>query len=370
MIVSGVAAVAISIAVPLAFLALVRRLDLYASGHFGIVLRCFLWGFVAFVASFATNTLALTWFSIVAVRTAVAPVVEELFKAAPLVYYVRRPDFTYFVDGAIYGFAAGTGFAVLENLFYITTVGSDAGLALSINRAFSTSLMHGTTSALVGVSLGRLRFGRGLARLAALVFGLAMAMALHLTFNNWLVAARTFNLNVLAGAILLGLGGVAAIALIILQGLREERRWLRDTLKLDVGVSAHEAAVVQELANLDALLAPVEQHFGREKRRQVEEFLRLQARLGLKRKAEQMTPELALRQELAAQIAVLQRQIDHLRREVGVYCMMYVRQILPAAEEPLWARLELGLAETPTTEHNVWGLMGDRLGRQPPDPER
>src|SRR5262245_30931920 len=113
-------ALAVAIAVPLVFLYFVRRLDLYGSGGFGVVVRCFLWGFVAFLASFFVNSWALHWFTQKTVRTVVAPVVEEIFKSLPLVYYVRRPQFTYFVDGAIYGFASGTAFAVVEALFYLS----------------------------------------------------------------------------------------------------------------------------------------------------------------------------------------------------------------------------------------------------------
>jgi hypothetical protein len=39
------------------------------------------------------------------------------------------------------------------------------GLVVALSRVFSTALMHGSATALTGIALGRLRFGRGTSRL-------------------------------------------------------------------------------------------------------------------------------------------------------------------------------------------------------------
>jgi len=362
MVVSLVLPMAVSVGVPLAFLYAVRRLDLYASGGVHVVVACFLAGLAAFAGSYGLNTFALRWFSLGVVVTLVAPVVEEVLKSAGLVFYVGRPDFTYFVDGAIYGFAAGTAFAVVENLFYLSQAPAGLSLGLSVNRAFSTSLMHGSASALVGVALGRLRFGRGRARLMALLAGWTAAMALHLAFNALSARPLAETLVWLVG---LGFGGVGLVSLFILWGLREERAWLRESLGLEVGVSAAESAVVQRLADLEALLAPVEGHFGAAKRRQVEDFLRLQARLGLKRKAQQLTADPVVAGQLAAQVAALQAEVDALRRAVGVYCMAYVRSILPREVASLWDQLEVALARERVPGLDLWRAIGERTETGP-----
>src|SRR5262249_19828787 len=154
---------------------------------------------------------------------------EEVLKASGLVIAVRRPDFTYFVDGAICGFAAGTAFAVLEGLFYLKHAGPGNGMGLSVNRAFSTSLMHGTSCALVGVALGRLRFGRGAQRFVALLVGLAAAMVVHMSYNR-IVGGAVPPDWVVPAAIAWGAFGVGAVAGMILWGLREERAWLAEQL--------------------------------------------------------------------------------------------------------------------------------------------
>lgn len=355
-----IAGVVTAIAVPLLFLALVRWLDLYASGSFRSVLVCFGWGLIAFWLALQINTAIGKVVGFTLLMMLVAPVVEEILKSLILIYAVRRSDFTYFVDGAIYGFAAGACFAVLENLLYLGRVEAEAGLALAFGRAFSTALMHGSATALVGIALGRLRYGRGASRFAALFLGWAAAITLHVTFNN-VVNMNAGTLTLLL-AIGLGLGGVGLVSAFIFWGLAEERRWLRQTLGLQVGVSAGESAVIQKLDDLETLLAPVGQHFGTAKRKQVAGFLKLQAQLGLKRKVQEMTPDPNLRAEMERQVAALRREIDAVRKDLGVYCMSYVRSILPPETEPLWARLGQTLeTRTNSAGPSLWSTLDRRL---------
>jgi RsiW-degrading membrane proteinase PrsW (M82 family) len=360
--------IAVSVGVPLVFLYAVRRLDLYASGGFGLVVGCFVSGLLAFVLAYFVNTGALRGLvglgltaaaALLALRTVVAPIVEEVAKSVGLVGAVRRPDFTYFVDGAIYGFAAGTAFAIVENVYYLSRAGAGETLGLSVNRAFSTSLMHGTASALVGVALGRYRYRRGNHRALALAFGWAAAISLHMSFNRLVNRGPLTSLDI-AAAMLIGFAGVGLVAGFILWGLREEQRWLRESLGAAVGVTAGESAMVQQLRDLQTLLEPVELHFGPAKRRDAEAFLRLQARLGLKVKGAEMAEDPAQRAALLAQVADMRAQMDVLRRRVGVYCMSFIRSILPPEGEPIWDRLSLAVAEAPAPQSDLWRTLGAR----------
>lgn len=357
-------AIAVAVLIPLTFLFLVRRLDLYASGNFPTVLICMGGGVAAFLAAYVLNNAILPLVGYAVMVTLVAPIVEEILKSLILVYYVRQPDFTYFVDGAIYGFGTGVAFAVVENLLYLSHLqggrSTDGGLALAITRAFSTSLMHGSASALVGVALGRLRFGRGLTRIAAMGIGWGAAMTLHIAFNR--LISQNLGILTIVFAVLVGLSGVLLCTGLIRWGLREERAWLRETLGQATGVSGGEAAVVQQLAQLDRLLAPVAQHFGPEKRKQVEAFLRLQAQLGLKHKVALLTADPTLQQAMTAQVATLRQEVDVLRRLIGVYCMSYVRSILPPPSEGLWDRLNTALVDSPPAAGpNLWRALGGKI---------
>lgn len=358
-------AIVVAIAIPLVFLYFVRWLDLYASGSFRAVLVCLAWGSAAFVLVLYPNSLASQIIGVGLVVTWLAPALEEICKSLVLAYYIRRPDFTYFVDGAIYGFAAGTGFAVLENMMYLSGAGANAGLMIALSRAFSTSLMHGSATAIVGVTLGRFRYGRGAHRVAAVPLGWAAAMALHIIFNN-VVHADAGTMTVIA-AFVLGLGGVGLTALFIFWGLREEQGWLRESLKLDVGVSSGESRVVQSLDDLDRLLTELGDeltgYFGADKRKQVERFLKLQVQLGLKRKAAALTSDQQLRTALEEQVRALRIEIDELRRPLGVYCMAGLRILVPWEAVSLYESLRQNLASRgvrePTAGKSVW-LSADK----------
>ncbi|MGB8646483.1 MAG: PrsW family intramembrane metalloprotease [Anaerolineae bacterium] len=355
-----IAGIAVAVAIPIAFLLLVRWLDLYASGSFWTVILCFIWGVLAFSIVFPINDFFIARLGYWEVVKGTAPVVEEITKSLMLIYLVRRPNFTYFVDGAIFGFAIGTGFAVRENIFYLTST-PDVSLMLGLTRAFSTSLMHGSASALVGVALGRLRFARGWSRIIAPVVGWTAAIALHLSYNN-IINTQDAGLIIILIGVVIGLGGVGLNAGFIMWGLQEEKRWLRETLKLDVGVSSGESSVIQKLDDLSEMLVPIRDRFGPEKAKQVETFLRLQAQLGLKRKVQAMSPDGKLREELTVQIADMRTEMDKLRRSVGVYCMSYVRSILPPETESFLINLsERMVVQEPTAKGSLWNKIGSRF---------
>lgn len=356
-------AAAVSVGIPLVFLYLVRRLDLYGSSARGAVKVCVGWGMIAFAVALGTNSLVKLALVLTYSFTAnfVAPIVEELAKAVALVDQERRPGFTYFVDGAVLGFATGTGFAMVENLYFLADAGVGAGLGLSINRVFSASLMHGTACALVGVAIGRWRFGRGRSRVLALALGLAAAMALHLAYNNWVDPDRAVaGVTLLAGAIALGMGGLVVVALLILQGLREERSWLRTALALDVGVSPAESTAVQGLRRVKTLLAPVGERFGPARQAEVAELLRLQARLGLKRRAAQLAPDGPLRATLDDTVAQLRREVDARQQAIGLYVMAFVRAVWPDPGDSLWVGLDDAVAAMADGVDNAAGV--DRGG--------
>ena len=355
------AAIFVATLVPLLFLYIIWALDLYASGSFRTVAICFVWGLVSFALAYGVNTFSLNFVSYAIFVTVIAPIVEEILKSLVLVYYIRKPDFTYFVDGAIYGFASGIGFSVFENYYYL--YGEEAALIMTIGRVLSTCLMHGTTSALVGISLGRFRFQRRAGRTLSLIGGLAVAMAFHMAFNSVVKATEELGLLLLAIAAIIGFAGVGAVWFAIRQGLREEKAWIEEKLSMAVGVTAGESAVVQRLEDLQGVLEPLAQRFGPERTRQVEEFLVKQAQLGIKRKALEKLTDERLRHETQVQIERLRVEIDAARQIVGVYSMIYLRSIFPQETSPLWGRLEAAVAAPPSREPqaDLWGTVTQRL---------
>jgi RsiW-degrading membrane proteinase PrsW (M82 family) len=384
----AVLSILVAVGIPVVFLVLIYTLDLYASRTFGLVLLTFGWGAVgAFALAYAVNTAAATTLSGTLgpdpdflLTVAIAPLVEELAKSVSLFYVSRRSEFTYFVDGAIYGFSAGIGFSVIENFLYLYQ-NPGMGIALALTRSFSTCLMHGTAAGLVGAAVGRSRFERQSGRTIGLLGGWAAAILLHGLFNGVLKTAPLSQAAAVPLAIAIGLAGVGLIALFIILGLREERRWLAETLDRQVGVTAAEVRAAQAYGSLDEVLKPVARQFPR-KADQVQALLLRQAQMGIKRKVQQQVDDPNLRERLGREIAELQAEMEALRKEVGLCVMTYVRGVFPEGALDLWGRMELLAAcsgppdlqrwaemlaaeEGIPAQRSIFGRLGERRGEEP-----
>ncbi len=368
----------LAILLPLLFLYIIYAQDLYGQGRFGYILLAFGWGLAAFGASYGLNLLigdalfpllglpsprsrwsggqSLVWMVVL-----VAPVVEEVLKSLVLLLLSRR--MTYFVDGALYGFAAGIAFSILENvLIYLPHARGEGAGWLALMRAFSTCLMHGSASALVGTAIGRFRYGHGGRRALSLVLGWGAAILLHMGFNRLSYTAVP-GLGILLGALGIGIGGGVLIIFFIRWGLAEEKRWLGETLGLGVGVTQKEVSLVQRYEQIDGLLEPVWERFGfeEEKLEQVAAFLLKQGQLGIKRKARSMTTDLAEQGRLDEEISGLQEEMERIRRQVGTYIMMCVRSILPPEVVLDFAALAERLVDREAFREGGGEALDDRL---------
>ncbi len=116
----------------------------------------------------------------------VAPVVEETLKAAFVVWLLRRNKVGFVVDAAIHGFGIGTGFAFIENLYYLQ-VHPEATIWTWIVRGFGTAIMHGGATAIVAMVSRTLHDRAGTFRLRLVLPGLAVAVVLHSLYNHFLL---------------------------------------------------------------------------------------------------------------------------------------------------------------------------------------
>lgn len=154
------------------------------------IFLCLFWGVAAALISYFVNTLLVRELQLdhISFSKYFAPATEEIIKSLAIVFIIKRKHVGFMVDAAIYGFAAGTGFALAENLFYLTNYGHQAGWMVWMLRGFGTALMHGGCTAIAamivinGVLRNRLLIW-------AIMPGLVAAMLLHAAYNQfWLNA--------------------------------------------------------------------------------------------------------------------------------------------------------------------------------------
>src|SRR5436305_10003236 len=104
-----------------AFLGALLYLDSYKVVRARAVLAMVIVGAGVALLGFVVNAAALQVLHVdtTTLTRYVAPVTEEVLKGSVLAYLVRAHRVGFLVDAAILGFAVGTGFALVENLYYL-----------------------------------------------------------------------------------------------------------------------------------------------------------------------------------------------------------------------------------------------------------
>jgi len=114
----------------------------------------------------------------------IAPTIEELFKGTVIVLLLVQRRIGFLVDAAIFGFAVGAGFALVENPSYFVILG-DRSLALWVVRGFGTAVMHGGVTAIFAMVSKVLADRHGGPHPWVFIPGLLVASCLHSLFNHF-----------------------------------------------------------------------------------------------------------------------------------------------------------------------------------------
>jgi RsiW-degrading membrane proteinase PrsW (M82 family) len=314
----------IAAVIPLAVLSGIFFLDKYKTGEFKVVVLSFAAGILAYLAAAQINPFANDrgWVSYYQMVRFLAPVVEEILKAVILFLLVRRPKFTYFVDGAIYGFAVGIGFAIVENFQYMLG-NTDLAMAVAINRVVSTNLMHAAATATTGIVLGWARFQKPVQRGLLNLGGILLAVSLHMGYNN--LVTRVESGWLLVYAVIIGGGAVGLTVMMIKRGLKDEQAWIKEMLGASDRVERGEVRAVAQLDKADAVLKRLALTFGQDAASRIEKLLVIQARLGILRKTCEKMSDEKMRLAIQSQITDLGAEMEAARKQIGPNAMVYLR---------------------------------------------
>ncbi len=116
------------------------------------------------------------------VRRVIAPTGEEAAKALLVCVLIATARIAFLVDAAVQGFAIGTGFALVENVWYLGSL-ADPSPTLWIVRGFGTAILQGATTTIVAIVARTLADRYPGRTLLACLPGLAAAIAIHAAFN-------------------------------------------------------------------------------------------------------------------------------------------------------------------------------------------
>lgn len=155
----------------------------------------------------------------------IAPFVEELTKAVPVLRAKRKRLITELENGIVFGAAAGLGFAATENLLYEGSAylsdGMEAWAATVVVRSLSSALLHATASSISGLGIAR----SALQRKSWIPYYLG-AVAMHGAFNFAASFGVLYYDTLGDSAYLIGLVAAFSIALIGVSIMRGKIRKL------------------------------------------------------------------------------------------------------------------------------------------------
>ena len=211
----------VSVLPVLAFLAALVFLDSYKLVRFGSIALAIGVGCLACGASLILNTwtVQVSGMDHVISRRYCAPVLEELLKSVYLIYLIRKKRVGFMVDAAVFGFAIGAGFALVENAYYVEKL-QESNLLVWIIRGFGTAIMHGGATAILGIIFKNMSDRTASTTAGAFVPGFVIAVLLHSFYNHFLFGPviSTFLIIVLLPAVMIVVFQRSEVSL---------RQWLR-----------------------------------------------------------------------------------------------------------------------------------------------
>ena len=340
---SAVIAIAISVLPVFLFLGALVLIDSYKLVSVRAVLLAVGAGVIAAAASYAVNVwLRTTGIDGVAYSRYVGPVVEETLKAAYIAFLMARNRVGFVVDAAILGFAVGTGFALLENTYYLSD--PNATVWTWVVRGFGTAVMHGGATALVAMVARVLHNRARVFSAHLLVPGLLLSIVLHSLYNHFIVQP------LLATALIMLALPSLAIALFN-QSERDTRAWLGTAFDTD-------QELLRAMRSGHVSQTPTGQYVSGLRSRFAPEvivdmlcLLRLRAELGIRAKGMLMLREAGFdaAPQVGDDLAVRHTfdEVRYLEKSIGRTGMLALHPLIHTSTRDLW---QLNLLDDATGE--------------------
>jgi RsiW-degrading membrane proteinase PrsW (M82 family) len=313
-----------------AFLAALIYLDSFKLVTPRSVLLAIAVGGAAAGASYALNASLLDALPLdfLAYSRYVSPWLEEALKAAIIVYLVRSHRIALLVDAAIAGFAVGTGFALVENLYYLSTR-PDAALIVQVIRGFGTAIMHGGATAIFAIVSVTLAESRARSSTLSFVPGFVAAVVLHSAYNH-----------LLAMPVLATLGILAVLPPLLWTAFQHSERSLRAWLDADLDSDIELLDLINSdefpRSHVGRYLLSLRETFRGEVVADMLCYLRLHLELALRAKGVLLMRESGFEPEIDEETRAQLAELKYLERSIGRTGQLAIRPVLRMTRRDLW----------------------------------
>ncbi len=256
-----------------------------------------------------------------------SPLIEEIGKAAVLVILLYRTRIGFVIDAAIHGAAIGIGFALAENLLYLSLL-DDAGAYVWTIRGFGTAIMHAMTTSVLGILAKRLTDQYGL-DLLPLVPGLIIAVLIHAAFNHfplppWLQTSLQWLLL------------PPFFVVIYRYGEASMQHWLNINLDMDVRLLEYLESGQFRETPAGRYVAGLSNYFSGEVLADMLCLLRLRLELACKAKGALLMQEAGFAVPADPALEASLAEIAHLQKSIGKTALRTIAPILNAHPLSAW----------------------------------
>jgi RsiW-degrading membrane proteinase PrsW (M82 family) len=314
----------------LLFLACLFLLDRFRLVEVKTLLLCLVWGILSVLIILLFNTLISNWIEIdFQIQTRyVAPVVEELIKGVVILYLLRKKRIGFLVDAVIYGFATGAGFALMENVLYLFTIGSDATAGTWIVRGIGTAIMHGGCTGLLAL-ISITAITRDHQAVPATAYGLVLAVILHSGFNHFVLPPLIQTL------VILTVFPTIFILLLILIN-KNLSGWLEIEFSSEVEILSMIRKGALKETRAGRYLLSIRERFSHETVVDLYCYLNLYLELSIKAKRNLMLKENGIKPPYEADLSDKLNELRHIRKRIGPIGEAAISPLIRMNYRDLW----------------------------------
>lgn len=322
--------IAVSLLPVFLFLAALIFLDSYRLVRFRSVLLAILVGSIVSAACYFINNRIvefLDWERSSYSRYG-APFIEEFLKAGYLFYLLRRKKIGFMVDAAIYGFAIGSGFAFIENIYYLNSL-PNASLFVWVVRGLGTAVMHGGTTAIVGIISKNVSDRKSPDRFHVILPGLVVAVLVHSFYNHFFLSPFLFTVLLLMTFPLI-------VIVVFNQSEKATRNWLG--VGFDTDTELLEMIMTGNLSgsNIGLYLQTLKNKFPGEVVADMLCLLRLQVELSMRAKGTLLMRETGFRPTPDPEIKEKFQELRFLEKSIGKTGKLAILPFLHRSSRDLW----------------------------------
>ena len=257
----------------------------------------------------------------------VAPLTEELAKAAFIGLLIARGRVGFLVDAAVQGFAVGTGFALVENATYLRDVG-EAPLMLWAVRGLGTGVLHGAATAIAGI-VGKAVADRHPRWPLPILPGVALAAAIHSLYNHVLGFPA-----VGAAVVLVALPIV--VVFVFERSERATREWIGAGLDLDLTLLQLVMSDGFQATRFGTYLRALPSHFAGVVVADMFCLLRIELELAVQAKARLIAHQAGLDLPVDDDLRAALEERAYLRRSIGRTGLLALEPLRVTSHRDYW----------------------------------